>query len=102
MAKETSLSKRIIDICERNKNLNSALDDFHRFIKKEYDTQISFCEIYGKRWSFLTGSEKGYNTKERLKINDSYGLIYEKGQFSGDRLRKTKIWSKKIMDYYEE
>ena len=101
MAKETSLSERIIDICERNKNLNSALDDFYRFIKKEYDTQISFCEIYGKRWSFLTGSEKGYNTRERLKINDSYGLIYKKGQLNIKQLQEIKIWSKKIVEHYE-
>jgi len=101
MAKGTSLSDRIIDISKNNKNLNSALDEFYNLLKKEYDIQISFCEIYGKRWSFLTGSEKDYNPKERLKINNSYGLIYEKGQLTREQLHKIKIWSKKIVEHYE-
>jgi len=40
-------------------------------------TEIYFCEIKGKRWSFVAGSDKTVYGSMRLQLNDNWGIISE-------------------------
>lgn len=41
-------------------------------------TEIYFCEIKGKRWSFVAGSDKTVYGSMRLQLNDNWGIISER------------------------
>ncbi|MBN2600383.1 MAG: hypothetical protein JXR87_00155 [Candidatus Marinimicrobia bacterium] len=40
-----------------------------------FKTDIYFCEIKGKRWSFVAGSDKTVYGSWRFQLNDRWGII---------------------------
>ena len=101
MVSAISLSDNVDKILHVNNDLSSALNAFSKLVKEELHSQISFCELYGKRWSFMAGSDGSYNAKQRTKLTSDYGLIYEKNDLSEQELNQIEKLSKKIIASYE-
>ncbi|HMA61679.1 MAG TPA: hypothetical protein VKP78_03420 [bacterium] len=101
MVSAISLSDKVDKILDQNKDLNSALNALSNLIKEELDCQVSFCELFGKRWSFIAGSDGSYNAKQRIKLSPDYGLIFEKKGLSDQEVKEIEQLSKMIIEYYE-
>lgn len=101
MVSAISLSDNVDKILHENNDLPSALNAFSDLVKKELNSQISFCELFGKRWSFMAGSDGSYNAKQRTKLTSDYGLIYEKNDLSDQELNQIEKFSKKIIESNE-
>lgn len=98
MANAISLSDFTSQIIDNNEELKSALEKFSQRISEKYNAKILFCELYGKRWSYLAGSEEDFATKQRYKINDFYGIIYEKRKFRDNEIREIIDLSENIIE----
>lgn len=60
----------IEDVAERLDIVSSLFEEKERI-------KLNFCRIYGKRWSYIAGSEKLIVPEKKLSINNDYGLIIE-------------------------
>ena len=97
MVNEISLSDSVALIIDKKQSVQSALELFAEKVEAKCDTAISFCEIFGKRWSFIAGTEKSYKAKKRQRINSSYGMIYEKGKLAQQEIEHIKELTRKIV-----
>jgi len=55
--------------------LNSKLTKIAKELSTHFDTEIYFCEIKGKRWSFVAGSGETVYGSWRLQLNNRWGII---------------------------
>jgi len=55
--------------------LNTKLTKIAKELSMYFDTEIYFCEIKGKRWSFVAGNSETVYGSWRLKLNDRWGII---------------------------
>lgn len=97
MVSAISLSDKVDKILHEYNDLYSALNALSDLVEKELNSHISFCELFGKRWSFIAGSDGSYNAKQRTELTADYGLIYEKNDLSEQELNQIVKLSKKII-----
>ena len=57
---------------------NSKLTKIAKELAAYFDTEIYFCEIRGKRWSFVAGSTGTVYGSWRFQLNDRWGIISTK------------------------
>jgi len=58
--------------------LNSKLTKIAKELSTHFDTEIYFCEIKGKRWSFVAGSGDIVNGSNRFQLNEKWGIISDR------------------------
>jgi len=78
-----SSSKRVMDhIQVVSVNDELPLEKKLTMIAKElsiyFDTEIYFCEIKGKRWSFAAGSGDTVYGSKRFQLNEKWGIISDR------------------------
>lgn len=57
------------------KSLSDQLNEIAGELNSEYGIKVFFCEIFGSRWSFLTGDKTLDVPEHRIKLNDDYGMM---------------------------
>ncbi|PIS27919.1 MAG: hypothetical protein COT43_08020 [Candidatus Marinimicrobia bacterium CG08_land_8_20_14_0_20_45_22] len=73
------LKKRLITLTEKLKN--------------EFGVDVCFCEIFGKRWSYVAGNQTIGFPHRRIRLNDKIGLII------GENLINEKIVQSLMEDF---
>ncbi len=77
MVKETYIYKELNKIYNQSDNKVGKLNLISDWILKEYDIKTCFCEIIGKRWSFIAGTNEFLVSEYSTKITDTLGIIAE-------------------------
>jgi hypothetical protein len=75
--KETYIYKELEKISERSNNEKELLKLISKWIYNEFNIKTCFCEIIGKRWSFITVINELIITDYSSKITDNLGIITE-------------------------
>lgn len=79
MEKSMTTVERIRDICFQNKGtLQHKLLCIAKELADYLETGIYFCEIRGRRWSFVAGSADVLCGSYRLQLSEKWGLISER------------------------
>ena len=53
-------------------------DELKNIVKDIHDrfhVELAICEVFTRRWSYITGTENYISGRFRIKINDNYGII---------------------------
>jgi hypothetical protein len=77
MEKETSISKQLEQLLQDNDNDNSRLQLLSSWISKHYKLKNAFCEIYGNRWSHISGDTDLLYAEERIILSPVLGLLLQ-------------------------
>jgi len=72
------IEKRIRDINSREIPLKDRLQLIALELKDYLNADIYFCEIIGKRWSYVVGSGDILDEIHQLKISDKWGIMSDK------------------------
>ena len=54
---------------------NEQLDSIVKDIYKEFNVELAICEVFKRRWSYITGTENFISGRFKIKINEKYGII---------------------------
>lgn len=54
---------------------NEQLDNIVRDIYNEFNVELAICEVFERRWSYITGTKNFISGRHKIKINDKYGII---------------------------
>jgi hypothetical protein len=60
---------------ESKKSFVAKLNEITSELSLLFQMNVYFCEIKGKRWSFVVGSEKAIYTSNRFQLTDRWGII---------------------------
>jgi ethanolamine utilization protein EutP (predicted NTPase) len=69
------MEERIGEIGKMDLPLKEKISLLAHDLKDYFHTDIYFCEIMGKRWSFVAGSGNIINGIHRLKLTNHWGII---------------------------
>ncbi|HPC36542.1 MAG TPA: hypothetical protein P5268_04895 [Candidatus Marinimicrobia bacterium] len=72
-----SISKEISQSAESQIKLPDKLNAVAAFLEKEYDFQVNFCKIYGKRWSYVAGNRDLEFAPQRRQLTPRFGIFYK-------------------------
>lgn len=65
------ISHKIQDSIELKKRLITLTEK----LKNEFGVDVCFCEIFGNRWSYVSGNQAIDFPQRRIRLNDTIGLI---------------------------
>src|SRR6056297_2253377 len=99
MESEIFSSSNINDI-QNSSDLQTALAKLSQIVAQNYQAHISFCKLFGKRWSHFAGSEATYAVKKRARINKSFGILYAKNSLTGEQLNQMIKLSQKLINNF--
>lgn len=60
---------------ESKKSFVAKLNKISSELSSLFQINVYFCEIKGKRWSFIAGSEKALYTSNRFQLTNRWGII---------------------------
>lgn len=79
MGKSMTMVVRIREICFQNEGtLQHKLQCIAKELADYLEAEVYFCEIRGRRWSFVAGSADVLCGSYRLRLSDKWGLISER------------------------
>jgi len=84
MDKETYIYNHLKDFIEDTETQNDTLEKITEWVYIEFQVNIYFCEIKGKRWSFIAGRQNVLSAPNRIKVNDHIGIIAEDNDIQDD------------------
>ncbi|MDD3049678.1 MAG: hypothetical protein PHR06_00880 [Candidatus Cloacimonetes bacterium] len=68
-----------IDLATIIKSLNGnaigKMNQLSHILKTEYDIELNFCNLVGRRWSYFAGEKDLFRATKRIKLNNSFGII---------------------------
>jgi len=73
------LIRHLRKICDDDKlPLKTKLEMISEVLESFLNIGICFCEIKGKRWSYVIGSGEAICGNNRMKLTDNWGIVTEK------------------------
>lgn len=54
---------------------NLYLESIVKNINNEFNVDLAICEIFERRWSYITGTKNFIGGSYKLEINNKYGII---------------------------
>lgn len=77
MDKETYIYNHLKDFVSVTTTRNDMLEKIAEWVYIEFQVNIYFCEIKGKRWSFIAGRKHTVYVPVQIPINSKLGIIAE-------------------------
>lgn len=77
MENVTFIFNKCNDICEKNSLLKQRLQDISGLLEKEAGVILTFCEINGNRWKFLSGSGDFITPFFKYDNGSGYGIMVQ-------------------------
>ena len=72
------LIKQLREICDDDKlSLKTKLARISEGLRSFLKVGICFCEIKGKRWSYVAGSGAAICGNNRVQLTDNWGIVTE-------------------------
>jgi len=73
------LIKQLREICDDDKlSLKTKLARISEGLRSFLKVGICFCEIKGKRWSYVAGSGAAICGNNRIRLTDNWGIVTER------------------------
>jgi len=69
---------------ESKKSFVAKLNEISSELSSLFQMNVYFCEIKGKRWSFIAGSEKAIYTSNRFQLTNRWGIITDNVSLNDD------------------
>lgn len=66
---------RQLDNSESKKSFVAKLNEITSELSSLFQMNVYFCEIKGKRWSFVAGSDSAVLASNRFQLTNSWGII---------------------------
>lgn len=85
----TSISNELYEILWAGGDLKDRLTAFADKLHEEFGAKVSFCELFGKRWSHFAGSLDAVMPDFKEEINDRFGIMAE--EFPDDNSVKQEV-----------
>ncbi len=86
MEKEMSSFKEKKIELNNNFSLIDKLNIIVNHLQKNYEVEVYFCEIIGKRWSFIAGVANSYLPQRRIEITKNLGIVIDDGDLSEEQV----------------
>ncbi len=77
MVNETSIFEQAQAIFLSNETVITRLNRLADLMSVDKSMKVSFCEIFGKRWSFVAGSRETPSFDQKITLSDHYGILVE-------------------------
>lgn len=84
MEKETYIYNHLSDFVAEARNEKEKMEQIAQWVYIEFQVNIYFCEIMGKRWSFVAGRNNILSVHHRHQVNSTIGLIAEENDIVSD------------------
>jgi hypothetical protein len=84
MVKETFICEIVNLISHPDTSLKERYENVADFFYTHYEMKIYFCQLFGKRWSFIAGKDDIFCEDKRIILSKKLGIIIENNQFSDD------------------
>lgn len=84
MDKETYIYSHLKDFLVGTNGRNARLERIASWIFIEFQVNVYFCEIMGKRWSYLAGRNNIIDTGEKTPLTTNLGMIAEANDVRSD------------------
>lgn len=78
----TSIYDEITGLRQSNDDIKSKLQKASEWANRLNGSRISFCEIFGPRWSFIAGWEDQAFSEVRIRLNEKYGMLADRYAFN--------------------
>lgn len=88
MEKEMSSFKEKKIELNNNFSLIDKLNIIVEHFRENYDVEVYFCEIIGKRWSFIAGKANSYLPQRRIQMTENLGLVIDDSNLSEPQINK--------------
>jgi len=80
-----SIFDKISQVADSQIAMSDKLNAIAAWLIKEYELQVNFCRIFGKRWSFISGDRNLKFAPLRRQLCPKYGLFYEQNDNLDDQ-----------------
>lgn len=84
MEKETYIYNHLKDFISGTDSRKDAFEKIAQWVYIEFQVNIFFCDIMGKRWSFIAGRQNVLSAPNRIPINEQLGIIAEDNTIKQD------------------
>lgn len=64
------------------------LDDIVNDIQREFNVELAICEVFKRRWSYITGTKNYVSGRYRINIDEKYGIIVNCEEQDVDKIKK--------------
>ncbi len=86
MVNVTSICDRLRQINTANEPLTQRLSAMLELLQRETGLRGYFCQIWGKRWSYVAGDITLAFAPVRRQLSPRYGIFYEQNSNIDDKL----------------
>jgi hypothetical protein len=87
MVKEMSSFKEKKIELNNNFSLIDKLNIIADHFQDNYQLEMYFCEIIGKRWSFIAGRSDSYLPQKKIKLYKNLGMVVDDNKLSEELVR---------------
>lgn len=64
-------------LLSQGETLQEGLNALAEFIQSKNNCHISFCQIFGKRWSFEAGDKQMASFDQKIIISNKWGILVQ-------------------------
>ncbi|GMQ57284.1 hypothetical protein AN1V17_16790 [Vallitalea sediminicola] len=64
------------------------LEDIVKDIQREFNVELAICEVFKRRWSYITGTKNYVSGRYRINIDEKYGIIVNCEEQDVDKIKK--------------
>lgn len=98
MEKEISISKTLEAKVNSNLSLEENFNKIANYLAEKFEIKLCLCNIKGgRRWSYVSGYSEMIVNKNKIKINDSLGIIYSiNSEMETKKVINSNQWSQII------
>lgn len=73
----TSISEKVAALLREATSPEAGLAAAAAFLERERRTRVSFCRLFGRRWSHVAGSPGAVLPEARIELAPGWGAIVE-------------------------
>ncbi len=70
-----------------NFSLIDKLNIIVEHFQEKYDLELYFCEIIGRRWSFIAGKPNSYMPQRRIQVYKNLGMIVDDSKLNDELVK---------------
>jgi len=82
-----SISEQLTALIDPDWDLDQQLNKIAQWLYKTHNTELYFCQILGKRWSFIAGRSELYIPQRKIRLTDQYGMVLGETPLNENQLK---------------
>ena len=77
MVKEMPIFNELKEIANGSNDLTDKLNGISEWLSRNFHIECAFCELLGRRWSYVAGSNGVIAPQERIVLNENLGMMVD-------------------------